>query len=190
MVGLAFSVGVGLQYQNIFEGFLSDPWDKLLGNGLIVGTAVAIALTGFLELTGPRSRRMEIPLHISNLARIDAFLQEVAAKMGWNTASTERLRSAGEETLSSLLEPGDDYEVDRAPRLIIVARPEEVSVEIEFMAVFEEDNLEDRLAYLNEQSETVDDKEVSFRLLRHYASSVRHQKFHGLDIVTVRVNRS
>ena len=190
VVGLAFSVGVGLQYQNIFEGFLSDPWDKLLGNGLIVGTAVAIALTGFLELTGPRSRRMEIPLHISNLARIDAFLQEVAAKMGWDTASTERLRSAGEETLSSLLEPGDGYEVDRAPRLIIVARPEEVSVEIEFMAVFEEDNLEDRLAYLNEQSETVDDREVSFRLLRHYASSVRHQKFHGLDIVTVRVDRS
>ena len=191
VVGLAFSVGVGLQYQNIFEDFLSDPWDKLLGNGLIVGTAVAIALTGFLELTGPRSRRMEIPLHISNLARVDAFLQEVAAKMGWDTASTERLRSAGEETLSSLLQPGNDYEiVDKVPRLIIVARPEDVSVEIEFMAVFEEDNLEDRLAYLDEQSETVDDREVSFRLLRHYASSIRHQKFHGLDIVTVRVDRS
>lgn len=190
VVGLAFSVGVGLQYQNIFEDFLSDPWDKLLGNGLVVGTAVAIALTGFLELTGPRSRRIEIPLHISNLARIDTFLQEVAAKMGWDTASTERLRSAGEETLSSLLQSSDDYEVGRAPRLIIVTRPEDVSVEIEFMAVFEEDNLEDRLAYLNEQSETVDDREVSFRLLRHYASSVRHQKFHGLDIVTVRVDRS
>ena len=190
VVGLAFSVGVGLQYQNIFEEFLSDPWDKLLGNGLIVGTAVAIALTGFLELTGPRSKRIEIPLHISNLARIDTFLQEAAAKMGWDTASTDRLRSAGEETLSSLLQSGKDYEIGRAPRLIIVARPEDVSVEIEFMAVFEEDNLEDRLAYLNEQSETVDDREVPFRLLRHYASSVRHQKFHGLDIVTVRVDKS
>ena len=189
VVGLAFSVGVGLQYQNIFEEFISDPWDKLLGNGLIVGTAVAIALTGFLELTGPRSRRIEIPLHISNLARIDAFLGEVAAKMGWDAASTERLRSAGEETLSSLLQSDNDYEIGRAPRLVIVARPEDVSVEIEFMAVFEEDNLEDRLAYLNEQSETVDDREVSFRLLRHYASSVHHQKFHGLDIVTVRVDR-
>ena len=189
VVGLAFSVGVGLQYQNIFEEFLSDPWDKLLGNGLIVGTAVAIALTGFLELTGPRSRRIEIPLHISNLARIDTFLGEVAAKMGWDAASTERLRSAGEETLSSLLQSDNDYEIGRAPRLVIVARPEDVSVEVEFMAVFEEDNLEDRLAYLNEQSETVDDREVSFRLLRHYASSVHHQKFHGLDIVTVRVDR-
>ena len=32
-----------------------------------------------------------------------------------------------------------------------------------------------------------DEREVSFRLLRHYASSVRHQKYHGIDIVTVEV---
>ena len=28
-----------------------------------------------------------------------------------------------------------------------------------------------------------------FRLLRHYASAVHHQKYHGLDIVTVQVAR-
>ena len=33
----------------------------------------------------------------------------------------------------------------------------------------------------------VGDVEVSFRLLLHYASSVSHQKYHGVDIVTVRV---
>jgi hypothetical protein len=33
----------------------------------------------------------------------------------------------------------------------------------------------------------MDEHEISFRLLRHYASSVRHQKYHDLDIVTVRV---
>ena len=32
-----------------------------------------------------------------------------------------------------------------------------------------------------------DEREVSFRLLLHYASSVSHQKYHGVDIVTVRV---
>ena len=32
-----------------------------------------------------------------------------------------------------------------------------------------------------------DSREISFRLLRHYASSVRHQKYHGVDIVTVSV---
>ena len=29
--------------------------------------------------------------------------------------------------------------------------------------------------------------ELSLRLLRHYASSVRHQQYHDTDIVTVRV---
>ena len=51
-------------------------------------------------------------------------------------------------------------------------------------------NLEDRLAYLGESPEIRDESELSFRLLRHYASSVRHSKYYGLDIVTVHVERS
>ena len=47
--------------------------------------------------------------------------------------------------------------------------------------------MEDRLAYLSELPPVPDEREVSFRLLRHYASSVRHQKYHGIDIVTVDV---
>ena len=58
------------------------------------------------------------------------------------------------------------------------------------MAVFDEDNLEDRLAYLSEQAETPEEHEISFRLLRHYASSVRHRKYHGIDIVAVQVEGS
>ena len=143
-----------------------------------------------LDVTGPRRRRLEVRLDSSDLPRIDAFLQEVATKLGWNTASTDRLRSAGEETLASLLQPDNVYPTKKVPRLLIVARPEGSAVELEFLAVFAEDNLEDRLAHLDEQTETSDDREVSFRLLRHYATAVRHQKYHGLDIVTVRVEGS
>ena len=71
--------------------------------------------------------------------------------------------------------------------MIIQARPEPGMVEMEFLAVFDEENLQDRLACLNEESEGVHEGEVSLRLLRHYASSVHHQKYHGLDIVTVQV---
>ena len=63
-------------------------------------------------------------------------------------------------------------------------------VELEFMAVFDDENLEDRLAYLSEEAQGaqgVEGGEISLQLLRHYASSVHHQKFHGLDIVTVQV---
>ena len=186
VVGLSFSIGVGLQHQNIFEGVLRAPWDSLLGNGITVGAAVAIALTVLLDVTGPRRRRLEVRLDSSDLPRIDAFLQEVATKLGWNTSSSDRLRSAGEETLASLLQPDNVYPTDKVPRLLIVARPEDSAVELEFLAVFAEENLEDRLAHLDEQTETSDDREVSFRLLRHYATAVQHQKYHGLDIVTVR----
>ena len=189
VVGLAFSIGLGMQHQNILADLLGSPWGGLLGNGITIGTATAIALTAFLELTSPRRRRLEVRLDIADLPRIDAFLQEVAAKMGWDAAATERLRSAGEETLSSLLQPDDAYPAGEAPRLIVVARPAGGTVEMEFLAVFDEENLEDRLAYLDEQTETFDERELSFRLLRHYASSVRHQKYHGLDIVTVQVAR-
>ena len=62
------------------------------------------------------------------------------------------------------------------------------SAEVEFVTAIEGENLEDRLAYLSDLPSIPDEREVSFRLLRHYASSVRHQKYHGVDIVTVSVD--
>lgn len=190
LVGLALAVGVGLQGQNIVADLLGDPWGSLFGNGMTVGTAVAVGVSAFMELTGPRRRRLEAKLDYSSLPKIDAFLQEVAGEMNWGPSSTQRLRSAGEETLSSLLQSDDQPPNGEAPRLIIGTRPDEGVVEMEFLAVFEDENLEDRITYLEEQAETADDRELSFRLLRHYASSVRHQKYHGLDIVKVTVEGS
>ena len=60
---------------------------------------------------------------------------------------------------------------------------------MEFLAASESaDNLEDRIAYLSDEPELRDDWDVSFRLLRHYASSVEHRKYHDIDIITVRVD--
>ena len=192
VVGVSFAIGAGFQQQNILEDLLVHPWGALLGNGITVGAATAIALNVFLNVTSARPKRLETRLDFSDLPRIDAFMQEVAVDMGWSEAATQRLRSAGEETLSSLLQPGNEYSsdsgTDKTPRLIIAVRPDGGAVEMEFVSALEdEENLEDRLAYLNEEDESVDEREISFRLLRHYASSVRHQKYQGMDIVTVRV---
>ena len=73
---------------------------------------------------------------------------------------------------------------------MVEARPGDRAVELEFLAAFDEENLEDRLAYLDEEAETEDEGDLSLRLLRHYASSVRHQKYHGLDVVTVVVDQT
>ena len=190
VVGVALAIGVSIENQSIFADLLGGTWGASLDNGMTVGVLTAILLTSFMELTSSRRRRLVVELDISALPEIDAFLHELASKIGWNDASTERLRAAGEEALSSLLQLGGTYATDNAPQLILVARPDNGTVEMEFLAVFEEENIEDQLAYLSEQVEVPEESEVSFRLLRHYASSVRHRKYHGIDIVTVQVDGS
>ena len=44
--------------------------------------------------------------------------------------------------------------------------------------------------FLSEEAESLEERDLSLRLLRHYAASVRHQKYHGLDVVTVTVNQT
>jgi hypothetical protein len=61
---------------------------------------------------------------------------------------------------------------------------------MEFVAAGGEGNIEDRLALIEDQhaSDPVE-HEISLRLLRHMASSVRHQQYHDVDILSVRVER-
>ena len=190
IVGTAFATGLGLENQTIFADLVGGTWGGLLDNGLVMGTLIAILLSLFLDLTGPRRKRLEARLDLASLPSIDGFLSEIAAIAGWSEASRERLRAAGEEALASLVQLRGDDAGERAPRLIVEARPADRAVELEFLAVFEEANLEDRLAYLSEEAESLEESDLSLRLLRHYAASVRHQKYHGLDVVTVTVNQT
>ncbi len=187
VVGVALALGVGLGSGNVFEGVLGEMWSASLGNGMTIGVLATVLLTGFLELTSPRRRRLEAELDAAALPGIDAFLCELADRSGWNDASKERLRAAGQEALECLLQLRGDPEADQAPRLILFARPGREAVETEFLVVSEKENIEDHLTYLSERAETPEESELSFRLLRHYASSVRHRQYHGIEIVTVKV---
>ncbi len=193
-IGVAFSVGMGLDNQTIGADLLGETWGPLIDNGMLAGALVAVVMTRFADLTSRRRRaRLRVGLHPSAVSEIDEFLRGFAADIGWDDAAARRLRSAGEETLMSLLREGDDRSVADAPSLIVAARHSGAAVEMEFLAVFDELNLEDRLAHLSEESQStagLEDGEVSLRLLRQYASSVHHQKFHGLDVVTVQVKAS
>ena len=191
VVGMSFWVGVGFENKVIFSDLLSGPLGTLLGNGMTAGSICAILLTLFLEFTSPRRRSVTVNLEFSSLRKIDEFLWEFADRAGWNQSSRDRLRSAGEETLSSLLRTDDEEgEGGDGRRLRVSARLNENAVEMEFLAASDDENLEDRLALLSEQPETPDEREISFRLLRHYASSVQHRQYHNLDVVTVQVERS
>ena len=188
IIGLAFWIGTGFQNQAIFADQLGFELGTLLGNGMTAGSIVALVLTMFVELTSARRRRLKTDLDMASLPQIDEFLREFANKSGWDEAATQRLALVGEETLTNLLSQDDDE--DAAPRrLHIVARRDRGVAELEFLAASDEDNIEDHLAHLTEQRPEItdDERQISFRLLQHYASSVRHQKYHDLDIVTVHV---
>ncbi len=90
----------------------------------------------------------------------------------------------------SLLQRDEDEPVGEAPSLRITARPEGGSVELEFVATTDCENLEDQLACLSDEIRLPEASEISLRLLRHQAASVRHQKYHGIDLVTVLVEGS
>ncbi len=190
IVGASLSIAVGLQSQNVVADVIGGTWGATLGNGVVFGVFAAVLLTLVLELSGTRSRRLETELDLSALPEIESFLRKLGSDLRWNEASIDRLHAAGEETLSAMLHLGDDYESDDTPRLVLIARPGSGSVELEFLALFSEENLEDRIAYLSEQAEEPDVGDISFRLLRLYASSVRHRKYYGIDIVTVEIEGS
>ena len=187
VAGLSFWIGTGFQNGWIFPDLLGDGFlSVLLGNGMTSGALVAVIMMLFLELTGPRRKQLRVPLDMDALPQLTEFLKGFASRAKWNAASSDRLALVGEETLTSMI----SEETDGPRRLVVTARVGSGDAELEFVSAAGEENLEDRLAYLGEKPDVPDDQEISFRLLRHYASSVRHQKYHDVDIVTVHVEAS
>ena len=190
IAGLAFWIGLGFQNRLIFAEQLGEAWGGLLGNGMTAGGLTAMVLTLFVEVTAARRRRLDVPLDGEVLPEIDTLLRDLAARLGWNADSTERLCSAGEETLLSLVRQEEEAADVAGRRLRVAARNDHGTVELEFIAAVGETNLEDRMVLLTDEADTPNERELSLRLLRHYASSVRHQQYHDIDIVTVRVDGS
>ncbi len=187
IAGVAFWIGVGFQDQAIFAEYLGEWWGALLGNGMTAGGLTAIFLTLFMELTAPRRQRIETALAVEALPEIVAFLEKFASRRGWNDEMTNRLCLSAEETLLILIQQGDGEQAEK--RLLLIMRSDGSNgAELEFIASTGEGNIEDRMAYLREQTEEMPiEHEISLRLLQHFTSSVRHQQYHDADIVTVRV---
>ena len=190
VVGVAFSLGSGLQSQDIFGELFGSEWGLMLNNGVLTGGLAAILISSVMELVQPRRRRLKTALDVSALSGIDRFLRGFAADSGWNDTATNRLCLVAEEVLLSLLGETEAEGTGSERSLTIHARPDGKAVDLEFLATPRNENIEDRIAYLSEQAEFPEEHEMSFRLLQQLASTVRHRKYHGMDIVSVQVNRT
>ena len=188
IAGLSFWIGVGFQSDVIFPEHVAELAGTHLKNGMLTGGVVAIVMTIFVELTKPRRRRLEVEFDPSTLQEIREFVAAFASRRGWDSAMADRLDAVCDETLLTLQreqEPGADSE---RQRLLLTARAEDGGAVLEFVTSKGEENLQDRIALLGEASDgSLIERDISLRLLRHLASSVRHQQYHDTDIVTVRV---
>ena len=189
IAGVAFWAGVGFQNGAIFPEFTQDFAGGFLRSGVTAGGLVAILLTLFTEVTKPRSRRIRTALDMSAIPEIREFLAAFASRSGWDEAMAHRLEAVTEETLSTLLERHEDGAPRGRQRLLLTARKEDGRAVLEFVAAPGDGNLEDRIALLGEDTaETPTEREISLRLLRHLASSVRHEQYHDTEYMTVCVD--
>ena len=189
IVGVSFWVGSGFQAGGLFTGQMSPFFSEMLGNGMTSGGLTALLLSAFVELSGPRRKRLVTDLGVNAVPEIQAFLGSFASRAGWDEAMSGRVALAAEEGLLSLMgEEGDHVGEGRRLRLSVRSVPG--AAELEFLAVAGEGNIEDRMALAGEHSvEIPSEHDFSLRLLRHLATSVRHQKYHDTDILTLRVER-
>ena len=137
VVGMSLWIGIGFQNQVILPDLLTGTLGTLLSNGMTTGSVCVIFLTLLMEFTSRRRRRLNVAMSLSSLPKIDSFLQGFATSAGWNEASINRLRSAGEETLSSLLSQDEEAEEDAGKRLIVAVRRSDAVIEMEFVVTTE-----------------------------------------------------
>ena len=196
VAGVCFWVGAAFQFGLFSLPGAGPVWGALLKSGITTGGLAVVVMILYLEFTNPRRMRFKSRLHIDALPELNEFIARFATHRGWDDAMKERLSAVAEETLLTLapldlegLEVDEeDEETGEQRQLVVLVSGEGQVADLEFIGGGGEGNIEDQVRQL-QQHDTEDpaENELSLRLLRSFASSVRHQQYHDTDIITVRV---
>ncbi len=189
ITGVSLWVGIGFQFELIFPEMLTGSgfWGTLLRNGMTIGGLVAIALTLLWEVMGSRRRRIRTRLVLDDLPQLTEFLSEAARRWNWNDASVNRLQQVNEELLLTLIE-GNDEETTTERRLQVSVRHDAGQLALEYIAVADEQNIEDRAMFVHDAANDDASTDLSIKLLHFLAAEIRHQKYFDMDIVNIRVD--
>ena len=173
-------------------GFVDYPdnafWDAVTSHGLLVGSLLLIVLA--LAFNAAEYRRsIETRLSVTSLGAIREFIGDFVARKSWDEATEARLDAVAEEALLVLTERIASSDDEEYRRLRVTATARGSSVEVEFASgPSDAENLEDRIALLagpeSDLSEIEIERDVSLRLLRHYATSVNHRQYNEAEIIT------
>ena len=176
----------------VLSGFFDGITSHVVGNTIVMGGMTAIVMTAVTELSGFRAKKLRVDLSQSSLHAFDDFLRQFADRHSWTEEGKNRLRLVGEEVILSLLNEENDGPAEQKRRLVATIRPDSGSAEIEIVVASDDaiqGNIENRIAYLGDGHALEDEQQLSVRILRHYASSVHHRKYYGIDIISCRVDK-
>ena len=197
VAGICFWIGAAFQFGLFALPDLGPVLGGLFKSGITTGGFAAIAMVLYLELTNPRRMRFQSKLDIDVLPELNEFIDKFATSRGWSDGMKQRLSAVAEETLLTLapldlsapLVDDDDTPPGEERRLVVVAASDGPAADLEFIGgASEETNIEDRIRQIQQHDEEGPvENEMSLQMLRGLAASVRHQQYHGTDIITVRV---
>ncbi len=186
-VSLVLGLSAGT-FGQISEGVISE----LLGNTVIVGAITAITMTAITDFPSLFPRKLRLDLSPAALPNIARMLDQFAERHRWGESARTRLNLVVEEAVLTLLEQSGESEPSEGRRLVASVRSDAEAAEVE-LVVFSHDqlegNIEDQLAYVSDSATADDAEQLSTRLLQHFASSVHHRKYHGVEVITCRVDK-
>jgi anti-sigma regulatory factor (Ser/Thr protein kinase) len=186
VVCVSFWLAVGFQDQAIFPDVLPEWSRALLDNGMTAGGIVALLLMSLVRLRRGRMPHIDLPARIGAIDQAQQFVAEVARSCGWDRDAILRLELVTEEAMLFLLESGAE-ETDRGRRLRLSAKAEHgQQVHLELLSGAAGENFERALTRVDLEAPPRED-EVGLRVLARLAERVRHQQFHGVDVLLVTV---
>ena len=196
VAGICFWIGASFHFNLFYLPDFGPVWNTLFKSAITTGGLAAVIMVVYLEITNPRRMRFHSPLHIDSLPDLNEFMARFAVNRGWGESMKDRLSAVAEETLLTLapldlsLGAAEDDASQSNRTLIVLAASDGTVADLEFIGGGNEANLEDRIRQL-QQHDTQDpvEEELSLRLLRSFAQSVRHQQYSDTDIITVRVGQ-
>ncbi len=196
VAGVCFWIGAAFQFGLFSLSGIGPVWGALIKSGITTGGVAVVVMILYLEFTNPRRMRFKSRLHIDALPELNEFISRFATRRGWDDAMKDRLSAVAEETLltlapldlEGLMSDEEDEDTGEQRQLVVLVSGEGQVADLEFIGGGGEGNIEDQVRQLQQHdTEEPAENELSLRLLRSFASSVRHQQYHDTDIITVRV---
>ena len=195
IVGIAIAIGLGFEFE-VLSLNVEALWAPVIQKGLTAGGITVIVLSLYMELSGQGRRRLRTELNPESLPSINKFLGDFCRQRGWDGEIEGRMTAVAEETVMVLSERDGERQQKaggRKRRLTVLAGGYRHEAELEFIrSPTDSGNLEDRIALIRNSSPGTEDlsaieRDVSLRLLQHYASSVSHRQYQETEVITVRI---